>query len=119
MDEFAYFHPTDVTTLIHVALLATLWICGVVAIDHWATARHPDPKVSAGGSGMGNMPPLRWWPFAAYGNPLAVRRRGTRSLDTVGMAQRSPQNLSLFHHSSKPRRMIDRAKVSWQKCHKV
>ena len=43
MDEFAYFHQTDVWTLIDVALLATLWVCSVVAIDYWVSARHPDP----------------------------------------------------------------------------
>jgi hypothetical protein len=42
MDEFAYFHQTDVGTLIHVALLATLWVCSILAIDHWVSARHPD-----------------------------------------------------------------------------
>jgi hypothetical protein len=43
MDEFAYFHQTDVATLIHVALIATFWACSVVAIDHWVSAPHPDP----------------------------------------------------------------------------
>ena len=40
MDEFAYFHGTDVAALIAVALSMTLWVCGIVAIDCWVTARH-------------------------------------------------------------------------------
>jgi hypothetical protein len=39
MDEFAYFHGTDVAALIAVALFMTLWVCGIVAIDCWVTAR--------------------------------------------------------------------------------
>jgi hypothetical protein len=39
MDEFAYFHGTDVAALIAVALFMTLWVCGIVAIDSWVTAR--------------------------------------------------------------------------------
>jgi hypothetical protein len=35
MDEFAYFHGTDVSMLI---LLLMLWVCAVVAIDHWVSA---------------------------------------------------------------------------------
>jgi hypothetical protein len=42
MDEFAYFHGTDVATLIPVALFITLWVCGIVAIDYWVSARRSD-----------------------------------------------------------------------------
>ena len=41
MDEFAYFHQTNVATLIHVALFATFWVCSIVAIDRWVSARRP------------------------------------------------------------------------------
>ena len=43
MDEFANFHQVDVATLIHVALLATLWVCSIVAIDRWVSARRTSP----------------------------------------------------------------------------
>ena len=42
MDEFAYFHQTDVPTLIHVVLFMMLWIGGIVAIDYWAGAKRSD-----------------------------------------------------------------------------
>ena len=42
MDEFAYFHWTDITTLIPVALFIMLWVGGLVAIDRWVGSRRPD-----------------------------------------------------------------------------
>ena len=39
MDDFAYFHGTDVVTLVRVALFMMLWVCGIVAIDYWVNAR--------------------------------------------------------------------------------
>jgi hypothetical protein len=39
MDDFAYFHGTDVAMLIPVALFMMLWACGIVAIDYWVSAR--------------------------------------------------------------------------------
>jgi hypothetical protein len=42
MDEFAYFHWTDITTLIPVPLFMMLWVFGLVAIDRWVGGRLPD-----------------------------------------------------------------------------
>jgi hypothetical protein len=42
MDEFAYFHQTDVATLIHVVLFAMLWVRSIVAIDRWVSARRAE-----------------------------------------------------------------------------
>jgi hypothetical protein len=39
MDDFAYFHGTDVAMLIPVALFMMFWACGIVAIDYWVSAR--------------------------------------------------------------------------------
>ena len=44
MDEFAYFHGTDVAMLI---LLLMLWVFAIVAIDHWVSA----PRCSDSASG--------------------------------------------------------------------
>jgi hypothetical protein len=55
MDDFAYFHGTDVATLIPVALFVMLWVGGIFAIDHWVSARRPDFRGlhRPGGSGCG------------------------------------------------------------------
>jgi hypothetical protein len=56
MDEFAYFHWTDIATLIPVVLSMMLWVCGAVAIDYWVSARRSDLPTRGhrpGGSGWG------------------------------------------------------------------
>jgi hypothetical protein len=56
MDEFAYFHSTDIATLIPVAAFMMVWVCGLVAIDRWVGARRPDLQRGShrpGGSGWG------------------------------------------------------------------
>jgi hypothetical protein len=56
MDDFAYFHWTDVATLIPVVLFMMVWVCGLVAIDRWVSARRSDLNRGSrrpGGSGWG------------------------------------------------------------------
>jgi hypothetical protein len=53
MDEFAYFHQADLATLIHVVLFAMFWVCSIVAIDRWVSARRPDLHRTIGGSSSG------------------------------------------------------------------
>jgi hypothetical protein len=90
MDDFAYFHGTDVAMLVPVALFMMLWVGGIVAIDYWVSARR---DLNCGTAAKGDV-------RAATGPRAAVERSAVPTASPYSM--RSIAGTALRCDASRP-----------------